>query len=593
VIVRLDTFRYIPRPNGWETPRLHFGNLFTVLEGLNGSGKTPVMKGIMQAMGHEIDLPPEITDNCAAAELGLLIDGKPHTVLRPLQKEFRIRITSADETLDLSQPEYAQWFSEKLGGDPRVLTTKQDKPTQLYANLIIPAFAVDQDRGFFTDYYVPKDRDFIKSQRQEVIRFLLGVQPRYPFRTRTDYDEAKESLERAEKALDLQRYVMDRLRKNDELRDDEEPRLLARRAALQAELAVHGQAIEAIRDITSFVEADIVRLEAERDALRNSARNLSRQKGQLSLVLSELDGEAEILGANVEATDVLRHLCGNTDCALFANATKSYGRSLLYLRDQTKDLRASAADIDRSEASANEQLTLIEQAIAAKRQERAERVAASPQGQLMAKLNALTNEIVSIELRLATWHQYVAERAKFEKLLDRHTQAVQAVETLRPKTVRGDTDTAEDARKQLTESMQERIQTLRTQNTRTAGFDEDFIVQIDGKRFSTDTHHSGSTRARIVLAFHAAILEVALTRGGNHPGWLILDAPRQHELNQEDFNAYADRLKALGDRYPGRVQVVFSVANLKTQIELTSDELWVPAYQNAEGEPRFLGSIRR
>jgi hypothetical protein len=200
---------------------------------------------------------------------------------------------------------------------------------------------------------------------------------------------------------------------------------------------------------------------------------------------------------------------------------------------------------------------------------------------------------VSIELRLATWHQYVAERAKFEKLLDRHTQAVQAVETLRPKTVRGDTDTAEDARKQLTESMQERIQTLRTQNTRTAGFDEDFIVQIDGKRFSTDTHHSGSTRARIVLAFHAAILEVALTRGGNHPGWLILDAPRQHELNQEDFNAYADRLKALGDRYPGRVQVVFSVANLKTQIELTSDELWVPAYQNAEGEPRFLGSIRR
>jgi len=98
------------------------------------------------------------------------------------------------------------------------------------------------------------------------------------------------------------------------------------------------------------------------------------------------------------------------------------------------------------------------------------------------------------------------------------------------------------------------------------------------------------TRGRIVLAFHAALLEVALARGGNHPGWLILDAPRQHELNQDDFNAYAERLKLLSDKYPGQVQIVFSVANLKSQIEV-SDELWVTAYVNGEDEPRFLGPV--
>ena len=57
--------------------------------------------------------------------------------------------------------------------------------------MIIPAFAVDQDHGWDTDYYVPRNRDFIKSQRQEVIRFLMGVQPRHPLRTKTDFEDAK------------------------------------------------------------------------------------------------------------------------------------------------------------------------------------------------------------------------------------------------------------------------------------------------------------------------------------------------------------------------------------------------------------------
>lgn len=109
----------------------------------------------------------------------------------------------------------------------------------------------------------------------------------------------------------------------------------------------------------------------------------------MSLVLSELDGESEILGANVQATDVLRQFCGRTDCSLFVNSAQSYGRSLLYLKDQMKDLRASADDLGRSEATVAERITMIEQAIAAKRAEREARVSLSPQAQLMTKLDAL------------------------------------------------------------------------------------------------------------------------------------------------------------------------------------------------------------
>jgi hypothetical protein len=590
---RLKSFQYLPKPqNGWQTPVLEFGGVMTVLEAPNGTGKTPVMKGIFLALGHELELPPDITEHCMAARLELLVDNKPVTLTRWLADPFRMTVEDEEGARDLSQAQYASWFTKMLGGGSRTLTNKQDRPAELYANVLIPAFAVDQDHGWDTDYYVPRNRDFIKSQRQEVIRFLTGVRPRYPFRTKTEFEDAKKVAERVDRLFESQKYLVDRLRANGELRDDEEPQLLARQRELQNELAANSQVVEAIREITSFVERDISRLEAERDALLASAGSLSRQKGQLSLVLSQLDGEVEVLAANVQATDVLRHFCGRAECALFANSAQSYGRSLLYLKDQMKDLSNSVSDISSSEATVAEQITLAEQAIAAKRAERDARIAQSPQAQLMAKLNALTQEIVNTELRLATLQQYVSERAKFEKLLDRRTQTQEAVETLRPKAIRGDNEAVDDVRRELTDSIQQWIETLRTENTKTVGFDDDFAVYTDTRKFSTDTHHSGSTRARIVLAFHAALLEVALARGGNHPGWLLLDAPQQHELSQNDFEAYAERLKMLADRYPGQVQLVFSVANRKLQIEVR-DELWTPEYANEEGKPRFLGPVAR
>ncbi len=136
--------------------------------------------------------------------------------------------------------------------------------------------------------------------------------------------------------------------------------------------------------------------------------------------------------------------------------------------------------------------------------------------------------------------------------------------------------------------MQQWLVTLGTQNTKEARFDDDFVLYVDGAKFAATTHQSGSTRTRIVLAFHAALLEVSLARGGKHPGWLLFDAPKQHELNQSDFDAYTDRLKLVATKYAGRVQVVFSAADLKTQFE-SGDEIWIPPF-TMDGVPRFLGN---
>ena len=486
------------------------------------------------------------------------------------------------------QADYANWFCGLFAGEPPTLTTKQRKPAALYLTVLAPAISVDQDHGWTTDYWAPPNRNFVQDQRQEVIRFLVGVPPRHPFRARTEFEEAKERLERIEKAIEMQRFIVERLRAAEELSDYEEPQLVEQQQRLRSELEANSAAIEAIRSGTARYDRGIEALEARHGQVAARVEALEKQKRQLSLVFSELDGEEEILTANVQATDLLRQFCEREGCEMFATSERSFGRSLLFLKDQVKDLRASDSELSRGVEVVGRELSRVQVALDGRREERKRAIEGSPQAEVVGKLNAVARELVDVELRLAKVQQYAAERDKFERLLDRREQAVVAVAEAKPTGVRT-ADVVHDARQMLSDAIQEWLITLGTQNTKSAYFDDDFTLFVDEAKFATTTHQSGSTRTRIVLAFHAALLEVSLARGGNHPGWLLFDAPKQHELSQEDFDSYTQRLHMIAARYPGRVQVVFSVADLKTQFEV-GDEVWQPGF-GVDGEPRFLGPL--
>ena len=59
--VRLESFQYLPQgADGWGSRLLLFGAMFTAVQAPNGAGKTPIMKGLMQGLGHEVDLPPDV-----------------------------------------------------------------------------------------------------------------------------------------------------------------------------------------------------------------------------------------------------------------------------------------------------------------------------------------------------------------------------------------------------------------------------------------------------------------------------------------------------------------------------------------------------
>jgi hypothetical protein len=588
--VRLKSFQYLPLgTNGWGSGVLHFGDVFTTVQGGNGTGKTPIMKGVMQGLGHELELPPEVHDRCEFAETTLLVDGRTVIVRRRLGTDFSILVNDDGQSRTFTaQTDYAKWFTGLFNEAPPLLTTKNNQSTELYANVLLPAIWVDQDHGWTSDYWTPPNRSFILDQREEVIRFLVGLPPRHPFRARTEFDAAKHTLERTERAIEMQRFIVDRLQRNEKLSEDEEPRLLERRSQLQQELEANSEVLEAIRSITVSHDREIAAIETQCDSLVARKSDLGKRKAQLNLVLSELGGEEEILTANVQATDLLQQFCSRDDCQMFATSERSFGRSLLFLKDQIKDLKASDRDISRDVEAVDQQIATMQVALVAKRTERVQSVKASPQASLMGRLGALTKELVEVELRLAKLQQYIAEQGKFERLLDRREQEAAAVSESRPTGVKGASG-AGDVRQLLSDAMQQWLVTLGTQNTRAASFGDDFVLYVDGAKFAATTHQSGSTRTRIVLAFHAALMEVSLARGGNHPGWLLFDAPKQHELNQTDFDAYAERLQLIAAKYPGRIQVVFSAADLKTQFQ-AGDEMWLPSF-TINGEPRFLGTI--
>src|ERR1700722_3332789 len=96
--VRLESFQYLPRgADGWGSRLLPFGDMFTAVQGPNGSGETPIMKGVIQGLGHEVALPPDVMTQFQFAETTLMVDGRPVTLTRRLGIDFDIRVDDGPE----------------------------------------------------------------------------------------------------------------------------------------------------------------------------------------------------------------------------------------------------------------------------------------------------------------------------------------------------------------------------------------------------------------------------------------------------------------------------------------------------------------
>ncbi|PFM30999.1 AAA family ATPase [Bacillus cereus] len=87
---------------------------------------------------------------------------------------------------------------------------------------------------------------------------------------------------------------------------------------------------------------------------------------------------------------------------------------------------------------------------------------------------------------------------------------------------------------------------------------KDYYPKIEGRNLYNITSSSGLIR--IILSYYTALLKTALKykTDTHHPFLLILDEPRQQNLDIETFNAFLKELYSLQKNYPNQFQVILA-----------------------------------
>jgi len=106
----------------------------------------------------------------------------------------------------------------------------------------------------------------------------------------------------------------------------------------------------------------------------------------------------------------------------------------------------------------------------------------------------------------------------------------------------------------LTENFVKWLSVIHTNNVSfNIGYVNDFEPVFDGEPVES---LSGSTKVRVLLAYHAALVETVLSSGGNMLPFIIFDTPKLLEIDSTHLDDFFKELKILCRKFG--IQVVFS-----------------------------------
>lgn len=592
---QLHSFTFTSRgESGWEIVPLDLGSPLTILLGPNGSGKTPILCGIAFALGHPIVLPPDIQRQCRSVKLTISDGGATTTIERLISERFEVRATEGGEAVKefLDEKTFASWLIGKLGISHRMLVDQRSAPVPPYMSVLIPMFWIDQDLGWRNFYSPLSTHNFVKDQAEEVTRWLLGAPGKNRAIDRDAFQQAKERLASINEQIAIKRGTLEALEKEVDTtgRASDLGQLSSKRDAILSELRSHTSVLETLAKNSSSFDEGIRNATRKRDEAKFSKESAERRLAELRSLGQELQTEVRILEMNEVAAGAFRTLCGNESCQFFRNPEESYGRRLLYLKDQLKDFESSISAINEEMRVFASNLAEAEREVLHALEEKKLSLGNTPGGQIVPMIDALTRDLSAVNLRIERAQVLAARQERIEALIDISLRAEEDVNRLRPTRGTGsDEARLADVRRELTRCFPEWLATLRTQNLpQNISFDDDLRLYLGTERFTENSSFRGSTRTRIVLAYHAAMVEASLTLNGCHPRFLVLDAPRQHEMHAEDLAEFVSRFVEKFGSLAAPIQLVISVKEENFVSGRFVDSLRRPTFVFG-GELRFFG----
>jgi len=484
-----------------------------------------------------------------------------------------------------NEQEISEYLFSRLGLSTLALTTNKNEPTHPYISTFLPLFYIDQDAGYTSAYKPPAS--FIKDQYAEMVRLELGVAPKNSFEAKRFLIEKKRELESVNIQIVTNEEFISKLEEQAGGYEITVAQIEKELDGLRTEVDELHSSFDATNDADYVLQRLVREKQNERLNLTASIKSLESRISGFNKIKTEIEIEINTLSLNEESRRLFssfKDICATPGCGLFTASSDSYGKNLLYLRDQIKDLdrntkfqemrldeyKASIRKIDGEIASLEESLTKTDKD--------------SQTTSLIAAISALTRSIIDRQGKKDIIERIESEKENYVQLLNKRRSLQGDISSFEGGAGSNDLRILE-FRNSYRKKIIEWLDVLSTKNvSREITVDSDFNVLFGTEKLS---QFSGSTLLRTVLALRAAFFELVISMGRSSIEFLIFDTPRQHDIETKDFAAFIARLKSICNN--NRAQVIFSTTEYHYNADKHDIE-WLPEFSGFE-QPMYLGLI--
>ena len=574
--------------NGWSSEELPFADSITQLYGANGSGKTPLVQTIAFCLGYSCVFRDDIYIHCQSAILTVSVNSKPYKLERKYTKDFEVIVIEPTGTKQrfYKEGDYSRYIFEILEFDYPHLVTHSNTVTQPYLSTVLPIFYLDQDIGY-GDFYKSPGNNFIKDQFSEAVRLCVNLPAKNSFDKKKSIIDAKKLIERADKKVQRIKGLYEEALKDSETGnlslEDIDKQIELFKSKIEEIKSSRNLKIDATDNIDKLISSKMLQIRNIKEELGF----LESKCASISSIRSEIEIEINTLSLNEEARRVFKSfsdICSVDGCGLFLGSSESYGKNLLYLKDQIKDLEISSVSSERRiEVLKNELETHLDY-IEKLNKQRENAVENDGLSVLVESVHLNLSEVVSLEIKKKEIENIKELEEKYLTAERERDVAINKQEALSSAPSKSSSDLIR-FQSNLKKSISSWIAVINTKNV-SSNIDlfDGFKASFGGEKLS---QLKGSTKLRVVLSYHAAIFEQIVKCNPFGMRFLILDTPRQHDISAEDLDQFIKALKVLAD--DNNIQIVFSTTEYKYEVGV-NDLDWIPQYDDESfDQTMYLG----
>lgn len=586
-MMKLDSLQIIPRgEKGWGTKELSFAKAITQLYGANGTGKTPLVKSIAFCLGYPSIFRDDIYVHCSSAILSISIDKAKYKLERKYQTDFDVTVyePSNSQQKFYNEAEFSRYILELIGYDSPHLITLRNEVTQPYLATVLPIFYLDQDNGYDDFYKAP--RNFIKDQFAEMVRVAASFPAKNSFDKKKSLIDAKVIVDRAHKKVYRLKSLYERVLMDSEVGSlsikelDEQINTL--RNLIELTKASKNIKKETTGSIDKLISLKMLQARETQDELNILEKKLSSIKS----IKEEIEAEINTLSLNEESRRIFmsfNDICSVKGCGLFLGSNESYGKSLLYLKDQIKDLVITSESSELKVEILKSTLTNYLDDIETFTRERDKVLEDDNLDVVVDVIHKSLSEVIDLEIKKKEKEAIEELEEKYLLAEEELNHAINKQESLSSAPNKSSLDIIR-FQTSLKVSIIKWVNIINTKNISTN------IDFVDGFKPNYGTEKlkqlSGSTHLRAVLSYHAALFEQINECSPLGFKFLILDTPGQHDISVEDLDLYIMALKAFADE--NNIQIIFSSTRYMYQPDV-NDISWKPLYDDGFEQTMFMG----